>query len=135
MSETQHETGRAVVVSAPTIPPRLASALPPEVLAEVARLAPAQQAAFVDAYRVRSKSLFLAYLTSLLYCHYALLGRWAMSGIMFVSLFCAAAVGWVWWLIDLVRMPRMVREYNDHLALEILRSLEGRVDHAALGGA
>ncbi len=135
MSATQPEAGRAVALATPAIPPRIASALPPAVRDEVARLPAAQQEAFVLAYRARSKSLFLAYLTSLLYCHYALLGRWAMTGVMFVSLFVAAAVGWVWWLIDLVRMPQMVREYNDRLAVDILRTLDGPGDPAALGGA
>jgi hypothetical protein len=46
-----------------------------------------------------------------------------MSGALFVSLFLAVAVGWIWWLIDLVRMPEMVREHNDRVAAEILQGL------------
>jgi hypothetical protein len=30
----------------------------------------------------------------------------------------------IWWLIDLVRMPRMVREYNERVAAEILQKLQ-----------
>ena len=94
-----------------------------------------QRPYFVRAFRTRSKSLLLAYLTSLVYCHYAMLGRWAMTGMMFLSLFVAAAVGWIWWLIDLVRMPQMVREHNDRLAAEILDTLTAPGGPAAQGGA
>jgi hypothetical protein len=135
MSETQSEQSRALALAAPAIPPRIAAALPAALRAELAQLPAAQQEAFVRAFRTRSKSLLLAYLTSLVYCHYAMLGRWAMTGMMFLSLFVAAAVGWIWWLIDLVRMPQMVREHNDRLAAEILDTLTAPGGPAAQGGA
>lgn len=131
--------GAAAVAAAPAqalaIPPRMASALPAAVRAELALLPAAKQDAFALAYRTRSRSLLLAYLSSLIYCHYLLLGRWAMSGMMFVSLFVAAALGWIWWLIDLVRMPEMVREHNHRVAVEILRSLTAPSDPTPLAGA
>jgi hypothetical protein len=110
----------------------MAAALPPTVRAELAQLPSAQQDAFAAAFRTRSCSLLLAYLTSLIYCHYALLGRWAMSGMMFVSLFVAAALGWIWWLIDLVRMPEMVREHNHRVAVEILQTLNASPEPGSL---
>ena len=144
MTGMQPELGTPVLVGAApvavppaqalAIPPRMASALPPAVCAELARLPAATQDAFALAYRTRSRSLLLAYLTSLIYCHYLLLGRWAMSGMMFVSLFIAAALGWIWWLIDLVRMPEMVREHNHRIAVEILRSLTAPTDPRPLAG-
>jgi hypothetical protein len=48
---------------------------------------------------------------------------------MWLSLFVAGTLGVIWWLIDLVRMPGMVREYNDQVAAEIVQKL--RVAHAA----
>ena len=125
----------AVPVGALAIPPRMATALPAAVRAELARLPAAKQDEFVLAFRTRSRSLLLAYLSSLIYCHYLLLGRWAMSGMMFVSLFVAAALGWIWWLIDLVRMPEMVREHNHRVALEILQALTAPTDPTPLAGA
>ena len=113
----------------------MATALPAAVRAELARLPAAKQDEFALAFRTRSRSLLLAYLTSLIYCHYALLGRWAMSGMMFVALFVAAALGWIWWLIDLVRMPEMVREHNHRVAVEILRTLTAPAEPAPLPGA
>ena len=145
MTAMQPELGAlATVTAAPVaaapaaalaIPARMATALPAEVRAALARLPAAQQDAFALAFRTQSRSLLLAYLTSLIYCHYALLGRWAMSGMMFVALFVAAALGWIWWLIDLVRMPEMVREHNHRVAVEILQSLTGPTDPAPLAGA
>ena len=145
MTGMQPELGTAVLVGAApvaaapaqalAIPPRMASALPAAVRAELARLPAAQQDAFALAYRTRSRSLLLAYLSSLIYCHYLLLGRWAMSGMMFVSLFVAAALGWIWWLIDLVRMPEMVREHNHRVAVEILQTLTAPTDPTPLAGA
>jgi hypothetical protein len=57
-----------------------------------------------------------------------------MSGMMFLSLFIAAALGWIWWLIDLVRMPDMVREHNHRVATEILQTLTGPTDPTPLAG-
>jgi hypothetical protein len=105
------------------IPAEMAAALPPSVREQLASLPEAHQAAFAKAFERRSANLVVAYLSSLIYGHYALLGRWAMSGWMWLSLFVASTLGVIWWLIDLVRMPRMVREHNQQVALDILRQL------------
>jgi hypothetical protein len=135
MSEKQPEPNEPAAPGALAIPQRIATALPPAVRAELALLPNAKQDQFVAAFRTQSRSLLLAYLSSLIYCHYALLGRWAMSGMMFVSLFFAAALGWIWWLIDLVRMPEMVREHNHRVAFEILQTLTVPADPTPLAGA
>lgn len=139
MSGMQPELGAlALVEAAPVgalaIPPRMATALPAAVRAELARLPAAKQDEFAVAFRTQSRSLLLAYLTSLIYCHYLLLGRWAMTGMMFVALFVAAALGWIWWLIDLVRMPEMVREHNHRVAIEILQTITAPTDPTPLAG-
>ncbi len=121
------------------IPREIAADLPETVLMELARLPEAKQAAFVDAFHDQSRSLTFAYLTSLIYCHYGLLGRWALTGIMWVSLFLTStlgpALGSIWWLIDLVRLPAMVRSHNQQVAAEILRKLTAGSDAAPLAGS
>ena len=107
-----------------TIPARIAAALPSSVCTELASMPENKQDEFLKAFRKRSASLVMAYLTSLIYCHYGLLGRWAMTGWMWLSLFVASTLGVIWWLIDLVRMPRMVREHNHRIAADILRQLQ-----------
>jgi hypothetical protein len=106
------------------IPVEIAASLPQSVCNQLATMPKREQDAFLKAFQDRSASLVMAYLTSLIYGHYLLLGRWAMSGWLWLSLFTASTVGVVWWLIDLVRMPRMVREYNDRLAAEIVQNLQ-----------
>ena len=136
MHDFRPSLGQLVPVAPePVFAAKIGAALPAAVRAELALLPAAKRDEFVRAYQVRSRSLLLAYLTSLIYCHYGLLGRWAMTGILFLSLFIAATVGWIWWLIDLVRMPEMVREHNRRVATEILRQLNAPSDPAPLAGA
>jgi hypothetical protein len=124
---------------APIVGKDIAAYLPETVLEELLRLPEAKQAAFVAAFHNQSRSLGFAYLTSLIYCHYGLLGRWAMTGLMWSSLFLTsalgAAIGLIWWLIDLVRLPGMVRSHNHQVALAILRQLTATPDPAALPGS
>lgn len=101
---------------------------------QLALLPAAQQDEFLKSYQMQSRSLLLAYLASLIYCHYGLLGRWAMTGMMLLTLFVAVALGWVWWLIDMVRMPGMVRAYNQRVAAEILRQLSPPPDPVPVAG-
>jgi hypothetical protein len=136
VTDTRPRLGQLVPLAASLATPiKIGAALPEAVRAELAALPAAKQDAFLRAYQAQSCSLLLAYLTSLIYCHYGLLGRWAMTGMMFLSLFIAATLGWIWWLIDLVRMPEMVREHNHRVAAEILAQLNPPGDPAALAGS
>ena len=112
------------------IPAEIARELPEAVRLELAALPAMQQQAFAGHYQKECKSLAMAYLVSLIYCHYALLGRWTMTGFMLVSLFLAAAIGSVWWIIDLFRMPALVREHNGKVATEVLGRLRSAADFA-----
>ena len=116
-------------------PAKIGAALTDSVRAELAALPAAKRDAFLKAYQTQSRSLLLAYLSSLIYCHYGLLGRWAMTGMMFLSLFVAATLGWIWWLIDLVRMPTMVRAHNRRVAAEILAQVNPPPAPAPLAGS
>ena len=122
------------VASRLIIPREIVAILPESVVIELAQLPEAKQTEFLTAFHKQSRSLAFAYLTSLIYCHYGLLGRWAMSGIMWASLFVTAALGSVWWLIDLVRLPAMVRSHNQQVAADILRQLNPAGDATPLAG-
>ena len=122
------------VTSQLIIPRDIVAILPESVAIELAQLPEAKQTEFLQAFREQSRSLAFAYLSSLIYCHYGLLGRWAMSGIMWVSLFVTASLGSLWWLIDLVRLPAMVRTHNQQVAADILRRLNPAGGPAPLGG-
>lgn len=107
----------------PKIPAKILWSLPEDIRDELARLPEDAQRRFVERFTKHAKSLPMAYLCSLIYCHYGLLGRWAMTGWMLLSLFVASTLGFIWWLMDLVRMPEMVREHNHRVAAETLRRL------------
>jgi len=113
----------SAVASHLAVPDKIAATLPEPVRDALALMSQDKQDEFLRAFRSQSADLGLAYLTSLVYCHYGLLGRWTMTGWMWLSLFVASAVGLVWWLIDLVRMPEMVRAHNHRVAAEILGKL------------
>ena len=102
------------------IPDKVSTSIPQSVRDELVRMPVEQQYQFVNDFETQSKSLLMAYLCSLIYCHYGLLGRWAMTGWMLTSLFVASTLGFIWWLIDLVRIPEMVREYNERLAVDLI---------------
>jgi hypothetical protein len=140
MAEISTKLGQLPAGPSPlSIPKEIAGSLPDQVLAELARLPEAKQTEFVAAFHNQSRSLGFAYLTSLIYCHYGLLGRWAMTGFMWLSLFVTSTLGpilgSIWWLIDLVRMPGMVRTHNHQVAADILRQLNGGSDTAPLPGS
>jgi hypothetical protein len=136
MDDSRPSLGQLVPVAPePAFAAKIGAALPAALRAELAHMPAAKRAEFVRVYQLRSRSLLLAYLTSLIYCHYGLLGRWAMTGMLFVSLFVAATLGWIWWLIDLFRMPEMVRAYNRRVATEILSKLNVPSNPAPLAGA
>jgi hypothetical protein len=58
-----------------------------------------------------------------------------MTGMMFLTLFVAVALGWVWWLIGVVRMSGMMCAHNQRVAAEILRQLSPPRDQAPRTGA
>ena len=140
MTEISISPGESPVATPPPIIPKdIAACLPERFLEQLAQLPASKQAEFIDAFHNESRSLSFAYLSSLIYCHYGLLGRWAMTGIMWMSLFVTSALGpalgTIWWLIDLVRMPGMVRSHNQQVAADILRKLTTGSDAAPLAGA
>ncbi len=139
MTEMSPNLGALVAATPPPIIPReIAACLPDRILEQLAQLPAGKQAEFVEAFHHQSRSLSFAYLTSLIYCHYGLLGRWAMTGIMWASLFVTSTLGptlgSIWWLIDLVRLPGMVRSHNQRVAAAILHKLTAGSDTAALPG-
>jgi GT2 family glycosyltransferase len=110
-------------IEAPTSK-RIGKHLPSAVRSQLASLPAGAQFAFLDEFHRRSKSLWAAYFCSLFYCHHALLGRRGTTLAMWLaSLATLGMLGMAWWLVDLVRLPGLVRSYNQALALDILRNM------------
>lgn len=78
-----------------------------------------QKQIFNDEFERRKKSVGITYLLWLLGWHYAYLKKWGLLALFLFSLFGF----FIWWIIDLFRIPKMVEDYNNELALEILRDI------------
>ncbi|MGH6912379.1 MAG: hypothetical protein ACREH3_01575 [Geminicoccales bacterium] len=108
------------------LPQGVEDCLPATVRAELSNLNPSQQSEFVEEFERKAKTLPAAYLCSLMYCHYGFLDRWGMTVIMWVAaIITFGIVGLVWWIIDLFRMPALVRAYNRGVALDAMRRIRG----------
>ncbi|WP_412850408.1 TM2 domain-containing protein [Chryseobacterium sp. PMSZPI] len=79
-----------------------------------------QQRIFISEFERQKKSVGISYLLwFLLGWHYAYLKKWG-----WLILYILTAEGFfIWAIIDLFRIPKMVEQYNNDLALEILRDI------------
>lgn len=102
------------------LPEHLARALPAAVRNTLSRMPAERQQEFVEYYQRRAKNLGTAYLLwFLLGWHYAYLGRWGWQ-----ILFWLTAGGFfIWWFIDLFRLPKLIAQYNEDVATAIMRDL------------
>lgn len=104
------------------IPQSIASNLPAMVRNELATLDAQRQEEFVEEYERKAKSVGVAYLLwILLGFHYGYLGNWGMQVLYWLALWPTFGI---WAIIDLFRIPKMVRNYNKDRAVEVLRSLK-----------
>jgi hypothetical protein len=103
---------------------RIGRHLPSAVRSQLASLPAGARSRFCEEFQRRSKSLRAAYFCSLFYCHHALLGRRGTTLAMWLaSLATLGMLGMAWWLVDLYRLPGLVRSYNQALAVDILRNM------------
>ena len=94
----------------------------PSVRAAIDRLSPEDTAVFYVEYSLKRKSAGTAYILSLLFLHYAYVGRVGMTVIGWLLSFATGGVtGVIWWIIDLFRIPGIVANFNSTLAMSILR--------------
>ena len=99
--------------------------LPAMVRTELGGFSASDQEAFVEEFNRKSKGLFGTYVCSIIYCHYAFLGRWGMTVLMWlVALVTIGIGGVIWWVIDLFRIPGLVRDYNRDLAITVMRNFK-----------
>jgi len=98
-----------------------ANSLPAMVRNELENLSPQKQAEFLEEYRRKTKSLSVAYVAwFFLGWHYAFLGKWGAQFLFWIT--CGGIA--VWWVIDLFRIPGMIRDHNKDIAINILKNLK-----------
>ncbi|MEI8294987.1 MAG: NINE protein [Alphaproteobacteria bacterium] len=78
------------------------------------------QAAYIGEFKKKKKSTLVGYLLLGGGVHYMYLGKfWLFLLFIFTGGGCL-----VWFLIDLFRIPSMVRTYNKTIALDVLRDIQ-----------
>ena len=80
-----------------------------------------RQSEFLEEYSRKKKSVGLAYLLWFMVgWHYAYVGKWGLLALYILS------VGgfFIWMLIDIFRVPGIVREYNRDLATKTLMNMQ-----------
>jgi hypothetical protein len=104
-----------------TIPPSVAASLSRTVREQLAYLTPDQQRAFLWRYRAQAKSPLIALLFLPLGWHYLYLRKRGLQVLFWLTLGGLAA----WWVLDLFRIRRLVRDYNRRVAVHVMRALWG----------
>ncbi len=103
------------------IPFPLSDNLPATVRSELDTLPAQRQDEFVEEYSRKAKSRGPAYLLWFLVGgHYLYLGKWGIQFVFWLTLGGLL----IWWLVDLVRIPGMIRDYNKDMAVDVLKNLK-----------
>ncbi len=94
--------------------------LPPSIQSAVSRMSEIEQNSFLLEYNKRKKSVFLSYILWIFFgLHYAYNKK---IGLQFVFWFTLGGF-FLWAIIDLFRMPSIVRDANAIIAREITNTL------------
>ena len=107
----------------PMIPPSTWDVLPSALREGLSELTPSRQEQFMEEYSRKEKSIGIAYLLwFLLGLHYVYLGKWGVTLLMWLTM--CMVIGFIWWMIDIFRIPSMVRSQNMDTATDVFRSLK-----------
>ena len=98
---------------------RTVKALPPTVQHTVSQMDAMSQNAFFNEYQKKRKKLAVAYMLWLIGFHYIYLRK---VGLFFAYWITGAGIG-IWAIVDLFRMPSIVRSANEQSAREALQTL------------
>ncbi|HKW92672.1 MAG TPA: TM2 domain-containing protein [Methylomirabilota bacterium] len=103
------------------IPTSISLSLSRTVREQLAYLTPDQQRAFLWRYRAQAKSPLIALMFLPLGWHYLYLRKRGLQVLFWLTLGGLAA----WWVLDLFRIRRLVRDYNRRVAVHVMRALWG----------
>ena len=108
----------AEIMSESPIPKSVLRRLPVRVRDGLGELSREKQDQFLELYHKSTKSILIAYLRCFIipYPHYAYLGH---NLRMVIYLLSVGGLG-IWTIIDLFRIPGLVREYNRNVARIVL---------------
>jgi hypothetical protein len=78
---------------------------------------------FIEEYETSKKSILFGYITFFVFFHYGYFKRWDLNLLFF---FLTPFI--IWFIVDIFRIPSLVREYNNRLATNILNKLNGHIE-------
>ncbi|MDK2772132.1 MAG: TM2 domain-containing protein [Flavobacterium sp.] len=103
------------------VPNSISGSLPSMVKNELAKMSAQKQEEFIEEYKRKKKSLGFTYvLWFFLGWHYAYTRKW---GIQVLFWFTVGGL-FVWWFIDIFRIPGMIKNYNKDVAMDVMRNLK-----------
>src|SRR5690554_2479140 len=104
------------------VPSSIADNLPSMVKNELTKLSAQKQEEFVEEYNRKAKSTGIAYLFLIVIftMHYGYLRKWGLQVVFWLT----GGGFFVWWIIDLFRLPGLVKSYNKDVATDVLRNLK-----------
>lgn len=100
----------------------VADSFPSMVKNELAKMPAQKQDEFVEEFNRKKKSLGIAYLFLLivLAMHYGYLKKWGLQIVFWLT----GGGFFIWWLIDIFRLPGLVKNYNKDVAMDTMRNLK-----------
>jgi len=104
------------------IPSGISSQIPGAVLRRLDSLDQLTQEAFLTEFQKEKKSGFVAFLLWWVFpaWHYFYIGKVWLNLLFWLTF---GGIGF-WWVIDLFRLPSLVREYNKTVAIGVLKEIE-----------
>jgi len=94
--------------------------LPTIVKRELVKMDFQEQEMFMEEYKRKSKSKGTAYLLLLVGFHYAYVKEWGLQCVYFLTVYGL----FIWLIVDIFRMPSIIKSYNQDVSIEILRSMK-----------
>jgi len=103
------------------VPRSIVNSLPAMVRNELAKMSAQKQEEFTEEFKRKGKTIGMAYLWLFIFAvHYGYMGNWGIQILFWLT--CGGM--WVWWVIDLFRVPGMIRNMNKDIATDIMRNLK-----------
>ena len=101
------------------LPPSIKHDLPTIVRSELGKMSAQKQEEFLEEYKRKQKSVGIGYLLWFLGFHYAYVGNWGL----FVVYWLTLGGFFICTIIDLFRIPGIIRNYNQDVATDVLRTM------------
>jgi len=92
-----------------------------KIIYELGKNCPENQLKFKELYNSRKKSLMIAFICLMFFpgTHYAFMGKWQLQLLFWITL----GGGLIWWVTDIFRLSKIVKENNVEYQNQILREI------------